>query len=169
MRLQAFLTAVSTFSAVSGHLMRRQIETGLAPLLSPGASVYYPETEGFIHSSERFTLLNSPNYQVVVHVASEEDVVATVWVGISISLRLIADPSLQVQFAVANDITFLAKSGGHGLAATLARVQDAIMIDMRGLNWATYDAVNSQVTVGGGIRTGEFINATHAVGKEVSK
>lgn len=43
------------------------------------------------------------------------------------------------------------------------------MIDMRGMNWTRYDAANSQVTVGGGIRTGEMINATHALGKEVSE
>lgn len=43
------------------------------------------------------------------------------------------------------------------------------MIDMRGMNWTSYDAANDYVTVGGGIRTGEMINATYALGKEVSK
>lgn len=75
----------------------------------------------------------------------------------------------QVQYATANNITFLAKSGGHGLTSTLALVRKAIMIDMRGLNWTSYDAINDYLTVGGGITTGEMANATHALGKEISK
>lgn len=78
MRLQSFLAFSAAFVAVSGSFMKRTIDSGLGPLLSPGASIYYPGSEGFTDSSERFTLLNSPNYQVVVHVATEEDVVETV-------------------------------------------------------------------------------------------
>lgn len=51
----------------------------------------------------------------------------------------------------------------------LSYVRNAIMIDMRGLNWTRYDAANDHVTVGGGITTGEMANATHALGKEISK
>lgn len=86
--------------------------------------------------------------------------------SVSVIFRLLTQ--LQVQFATANNITFLAKSGGHGLSTSLSRVRNAIMIDMRGLNYARYDNATSQVAVGGGITTGELINATHAAGKEIS-
>ncbi|KAH0610191.1 uncharacterized protein H6S33_011718 [Morchella sextelata] len=150
MHFSTLLATAYAFTAVSGHFMKRQVEDGLIPLLSSGASIYYPTDSGFTVSSERFTELNRPDFQLVVHVASEDDVVAT------------------VQFATANNITFLAKSGGHGLSTTLSRVRNSIMIDMRGLNYARYDNATSQVTVGGGITTGEMINATHAVGKEIT-
>lgn len=55
------------------------------------------------------------------------------------------------------------------MTSTLALVRKAIMIDMRGLNWTSYDAINDYLTVGGGITTGEMANATHALGKEISK
>lgn len=74
-----------------------------------------------------------------------------------------------IRYATANNITFLAKSGGHGLTSTLARVRKAIMIDMRRLNWTSYNAANGYLTVGGGITTGEMANATHALGKEISR
>jgi heptaprenylglyceryl phosphate synthase len=40
---------------------------------------------------------------------------------------------------------------------------------MRSLNSVRYDETKQQMTVGGGITTGEFANATHAKGMEVSK
>jgi hypothetical protein len=40
---------------------------------------------------------------------------------------------------------------------------------MRKLNGIKYDEMTQQMTVGGGISTGEFANATYAKGMEVSK
>lgn len=78
MRSRYFLTFLATFAAVLGHVMKREIEAGLASSLSPGACISYPGSEKFINSNERFTELSRPDYQVVVHVANEEDVAATV-------------------------------------------------------------------------------------------
>lgn len=63
--------------------MKRDIETGLASLLSSGASISYPGSERYTNSNERFTELSRPDYQVVVHVANEDDVIATVCIRIS--------------------------------------------------------------------------------------
>lgn len=150
MRFSSLLAAAYAVTAVSGNFMKRQADDGLIPLLSPGAYVYYPGDSGFTVSNERFTELNRPDFHMVVRPTSEDDVVAV------------------VQYATANNITFLAKSGGHGLSGTLAGVRNAIMIDMRGLNYTRYDSANSQITVGGGITTGELVNATYAVGKEIT-
>jgi hypothetical protein len=78
MHFSTLLATAYAFTAVSGHFMKRQVEDGLIPLLSSGASIYYPTDSGFTVSSERFTELNRPDFQLVVHVASEDDVVATV-------------------------------------------------------------------------------------------
>lgn len=78
MRFRSFLTFSATFTAVLGHVIKREIETGLASSLSPGAYISYPGSERFINSNKRFTELSRPDYQAVVHVANEEDVVATV-------------------------------------------------------------------------------------------
>jgi FAD/FMN-containing dehydrogenase len=66
-------------------------------------------------------------------------------------------------------IPFLARTGGHSLTSSSRSIQEAIIIDMRGLNSITYDAVKQQMTVGGGVVTGEFANATFSHGMEVSK
>lgn len=78
MRFQSLLAISAAFAVASGHLLKRQIDAGLGPLLSPAASIYYPGSDGFTTSDERFTLLNHPGWQIVVHVATEADVVATV-------------------------------------------------------------------------------------------
>ena len=55
------------------------------------------------------------------------------------------------------------------MTTSLRHIQNGIVIDMRGLNKVRYDEKTEQMTVGGGINTGEFANATHAQGMEVSK
>lgn len=78
MHFSTLLATAYAFTAVSGHFMKRQVEAGLIPLLSSNASIYYPTDSGFTVSSERFTELNRPDFHLIVHVASEDDVVATV-------------------------------------------------------------------------------------------
>lgn len=75
----------------------------------------------------------------------------------------------QVNYARARGIQFAARAGGHSLTTSLRRIKDAIAIDMRQLNGIKFDAEKQQMTVGGGVTTGEFANATHAHGMEVSK
>jgi FAD/FMN-containing dehydrogenase len=75
----------------------------------------------------------------------------------------------QVNYARVRNIPFVARSGGHSLTTSLRRIQNAILIDMRGLNRLEYDPELQQMTVAGGVSTGEFANATYDVGMEVSK
>lgn len=74
-----------------------------------------------------------------------------------------------MNYARARGIPFAARAGGHSLTTSLRRIKNGIGIDMRGLNKIEYDEAKSQVTVGGGITTGEFANATHSKRMEVSK
>ena len=63
----------------------------------------------------------------------------------------------------------MARTGGHSLTTSSKRIQGGIVIDMRGLNAIKYDETKQQMTVGGGVTTGEFANATFSRGMEVSK
>ena len=63
----------------------------------------------------------------------------------------------------------MARTGGHSLTISPQRVQSGIVIDMRGLNAVKYEVFKQQMTVGGGITTGEFANATFSRGMEVSE
>ena len=63
----------------------------------------------------------------------------------------------------------MARTGGHSLTTSSKRVQGGIVIDMRGLNGVKYDTTKKQMTIGGGVTTGEFANATFSRGMEVSK
>ena len=55
------------------------------------------------------------------------------------------------------------------MTTSLRRLKNSIVIDMRNLNSVKYNKQTQQMTVGGGITTGEFANATFAQGMEVSK
>jgi FAD/FMN-containing dehydrogenase len=75
----------------------------------------------------------------------------------------------KVNYARSRGIQFAARSGGHSLTTSLRRIKNAIVIDMRKLNGIRYDENKRQMTVAGGITTGEFANATFSQGMEVSK
>lgn len=75
----------------------------------------------------------------------------------------------QVNYARARGLHFMARTGGHSLTTSSRRIQDGLVIDMRGLNTVRYDLAKQQMTVGGGVTTGEFANATFSRGMEVSK
>lgn len=98
----------------------------------------------------RYTNYKRPEYIAAVQVAEEQDVIET------------------VNYARARGVQFAARAGGHSLTSSLRRIKSAIAIDMRKLNHVNYDEKTRQITVGGGITTGEFANATHAKGMEVT-
>lgn len=50
----------------------------LQPLLSKGAQVYYPESDGYTNATTRWSAAIKPGLDVVVKAASEEDVQHTV-------------------------------------------------------------------------------------------
>ncbi|KAI1175677.1 Glucooligosaccharide oxidase [Nemania sp. FL0916] len=122
----------------------------LTKRLSPGARVILEGDEHFTDLNERYTNYKRPQYILAVQVAEEKDVVET------------------INYARSRGIQFAARSGGHSLTTSLRRIKNAIVIDMRRLNQAKYNHQKRQMTVGGGITTGEFANATFANGMEVT-
>lgn len=50
----------------------------LGSLLSPNASIFLPGSEGFVAATDRWCAWKEPEFDVVVEVASEEDVSSSV-------------------------------------------------------------------------------------------
>ncbi|KAH6652454.1 FAD binding domain-containing protein [Truncatella angustata] len=118
--------------------------------LSTSSNISLQGEEGFSIVDARYTDYKRPQYIAAVQVAEEQDVVEV------------------VNYARSRGIKFAARAGGHSLTSSLRRIKNAIVIDMRGLNSIKYDEVKQQMTVGGGITTGEFANATYSHGMEVT-
>ena len=119
--------------------------------LSASAKIVIQGDEDFADVNSRYTNYKRPGYIAGVIVGEEKDVVET------------------LNYARSRGIPFIARTGGHSLTTSLEKIQDALVIDMRGLNSIIYDAEMQQMTIGGGVTTGEFANATFSKGMEVSK
>ena len=67
-----------------------------------------------------------------------------------------------------NNISFLAKSGGHGYSRTLQSAQDVVMLNMEKFN---YSRVNEDgtATIGSGATFLDLIRALSAAGREISQ
>ncbi|MCJ1351085.1 MAG: hypothetical protein MMC33_001067 [Icmadophila ericetorum] len=131
--------------------LKRSIQFELKRRLSSKAKLVIEGEDGFQHVNARYSDYKRPWYIAGVRVANEADAIET------------------VNYARLRNIPFVARTGGHSLTTSLRRIQNAIVIDMRGLNTIKYDASKQQMTIGGGITTGEFANATFSKGMEVSK
>ncbi|TVY94337.1 FAD-linked oxidoreductase [Lachnellula willkommii] len=130
--------------------LKLSLKYELQKRLSPGARIVLEGDEDFSTFDARYTNYKRPTYIIAVQVAQEMDVVET------------------VNYARSRGIQFAARSGGHSLTTSLRRLKNSIVIDMRNLNSVKYDKQTQQMTVGGGITTGEFANATFAQGMEVT-
>ncbi|KAI1302456.1 FAD binding domain-containing protein [Xylaria venustula] len=130
--------------------MKLSVKHELQQRLSEKAGLSLDGEESFSDLDARYTQYKRPQYFAAVKVAEENDVIET------------------VNYARSRGIQFAVRAGGHSLTSSLRRIRNAILIDMRGLNGLQYDSKKRQMTVGGGITTGEFANATHSRGMEVT-
>ncbi|KAL8767029.1 MAG: hypothetical protein Q9194_006104 [Teloschistes cf. exilis] len=129
--------------------LQQSIRSELTRRLSPGAQILLDGDENFHVVNERYTNYQRPSFIAGIKVAAEDDVVEV------------------VNYARARRIPFMARTGGHSLTTSPRRIQDGLVIDMRGLNSVRYDVAKQQMTIGGGVTTGEFANATFSRGMEV--
>ena len=70
-----FLASIVSSIAAS---LAGNLTTGLRPLLSSAAEIYYPGSVGYTNATTRWSADTKPGLDVIVKVASEEDVQATV-------------------------------------------------------------------------------------------
>jgi hypothetical protein len=123
--------------------------TDLQPILSKNAKIVLPNGADWAELQIRGTSPRiSPKYNVVVEVATEQDVVNT------------------VQIANKYGIPFLAVSGTHGWTKTLNNLPFGIQINMRKLNTASVDQGGKTATVGGGMLQWELTRALFVANKQ---
>jgi FAD/FMN-containing dehydrogenase len=120
----------------------------LRPQLSQGATVTFPWDAGWNELQVRGSSPRvSPDYSVIIEVATESDVQTTV--------------TLANRF----NIPFLAVSGTHGWTKTLNKLPYGVQINMRRLNITTLSRDGKTAIVGGGTLQYEITRSLFAVGK----
>lgn len=130
----------------------QQVVSVLKPQLSKEATVTFPwDSQWKALQVRASTPRLSPDYSVVVEVATESDVQAT------------------VKLASRFSIPFLAVSGGHGWTNTLKNFPYGIQINMRKLNTTTLSGNGSTAIVGGGMLQHELTHSLFAKNKYTGK
>ncbi|KAJ5087692.1 hypothetical protein N7456_011308 [Penicillium angulare] len=125
--------APATELAWVNRLCRRgDIAFELGSSLSPNANIHFPNSEGFLESTTRWSTLGTPNISVVVEVANEKDVAET------------------IKYANAHKLPFLAVNGGHGAISSLENVNNGIQIWLNQLNSISIAEDGLTATIGGG-------------------
>lgn len=125
----------------------------LRVLLSKNANIAQNRSSDF-----RWSNFHAPAPGVIVNVATEDDVLATVTTP---SLAK-ADPLLtlvQIKYCNANNISFLAQNGGSGWISSFERGPSGVIINMRGLNTVSFNCARTHATIGGGTLISETIEA----------
>ncbi|RDW63408.1 hypothetical protein BP6252_10953 [Coleophoma cylindrospora] len=124
------------------------ITAELGPFLSSDATIIFPGSAEFLVATDRDNEQAPPTYAVVVEVATESDVQAT------------------VRYANRHNISFLATTGLHGGTSALGNLQQGINVRMRKMNATTIAADGLSATFGGGILSLEVRDALWAAGKQ---
>ncbi|KAI0204444.1 FAD binding domain-containing protein [Astrocystis sublimbata] len=106
----------------------------------------------------RWSDFAAPDPGVVVNVATELDVVATV--GLYESH---ATPTLLVEYCTKRQIPFLAQNGGNGWA-TFHLKNNGVLINLAALDQVTFNADKTQATIGGGSTVKNTIDKAYAAG-----
>jgi hypothetical protein len=123
----------------------------LSLLLSTRAQVHLPGSVGFNTSTDRWNINSTPTYEVIVEVATEADVQAT------------------VQWANNASLPFLAISGGHGVVQSLNRFEGGVGIWMRGMRDVKVLEDGETARIEGGVLSGELVHSLWEEGKMTGK
>jgi hypothetical protein len=145
------LSALPILLAYAHDNLKQAVLT-LQPQLSSGAVVTFPWEPRWPDLQVRSSSPRiSPDYGVVVEVATEADVQAT------------------VAFANRYNIPFLAVSGTHGWPSSLEKLSDGIQINLRKLNTTVLSPGGKTAHVGGGTLQYEITRSLFALGKYAGK
>ncbi|GJC88562.1 FAD-linked oxidoreductase chyH [Colletotrichum liriopes] len=116
-----------------------QIQHELGGQVSNTTLIFGPDDDRFYNATSRWSDFSRPNVQVVIEPGSESDVAKI------------------VQYCNANSVDFLARSGGHGLTASLGAF-NGIQISMQHLNTITIQPCRKSAWLGGGALVGQVIH-----------
>lgn len=123
------------------------IASTLGPQLSTNAQIHLPGSAGFNGSTERWNSNITPTFAVVVEVATEADVQATI--------RWANDASLP----------FLAVTGGHGVVQSLNDFRDGVGIWIRKMKDMEVLEGGHAARIEGGMLSGELVHELWEAGK----
>ncbi|OAA50360.1 FAD binding domain protein [Metarhizium rileyi] len=123
----------------------------LRQILSPGATVYLPDSEGFSNASIRWSTLELPTVNLVVVPATEKDVSET------------------VKYANKKNLPFLALNSAHGAMTTLGKMKCGIEIYLNQLNTIEIAEDEQTATIGGGTLSKAVTDALWDAGKQTGK
>ncbi|XP_014554941.1 hypothetical protein COCVIDRAFT_103737 [Bipolaris victoriae FI3] len=137
------VSLVSATPPSSAHSLREFVAS-----LSPTAQIYFPGSEEYTNATLRWGAGQTPQYDIIVKVATEADVQETIW------------------YANANNKSFHAISGGHAITAYLNNVEHAVGILMRGMKDISITENGDTALVGGGILNGDVLDYLWAHGKQ---
>lgn len=145
--IAAWLVCLAHSSSPDSYALQHVV-AGLPSLLSKDAVVTFPwDTRWSDLQIRAASPRISPEYSVIVEVATEDDVQKT------------------VSFANRFNVPFLAVSGGHGWTWSLNQLPHGIQINMRKLNTTTLSPDGKSAIVGGGTKQYEITRSLFDLGK----
>ncbi|KAK0746969.1 hypothetical protein B0T18DRAFT_489395 [Schizothecium vesticola] len=115
----------------------------LAALLSPNATLLLPSSPVMQTTHLRWQAYAKPTYSLLVEVATEQDVVATL--------------TRKVRFANTHSLPFLAVDGAHGQTTTLAAMRHGIAISFVRMKTAEVLPCGDLARLGPGLTNGELV------------
>lgn len=139
--------------------------SSLAAQLSPNATLLLP-TSPLMHNTHlRWQAYAKPTYSVLIEVANEEDVVATVpsLFPASSPLKLTLTP--QIRFANTHSLPFLAVDGAHGQTTALAKMSHGIAISFVRMKSVELLPGEDLARLGPGLTNGDLVRALWKMGK----
>ncbi|ETS86542.1 hypothetical protein PFICI_00370 [Pestalotiopsis fici W106-1] len=113
------------------------------------ADVHDASWSDFAAKTERWSTYQAPTFDEVFLPQSEEEL------------------SLGLEYMSSNNMSWLAKSGGHGYSITLSSVQDAVLINMENFNYVNIED-DGTVVVGSGALFQDFVDGVGAAGRELT-
>jgi FAD/FMN-containing dehydrogenase len=144
------------------------VRSQLSRLLSEKGKVFLPGSAEFEDSRFRFTEYGCPvryfvfPYWPINHLRFQKTYIAVVHPITHF------DVAKSIQYAHLRRIPCTAKGGGHCVTNSMKSLQNGILIDMHPLKDLSYDPEKEQVTAGGGVQSGEFLEFVHSVNRETS-
>ncbi|KAH8898315.1 FAD-binding domain-containing protein [Thozetella sp. PMI_491] len=120
----------------------------LSSRLSSEASIVLAGDPTFANLTSRWREWHSPESRAVVRAFTEQDVQET------------------IRYANAHGLPFVARSGGHGATEALASAQNAVMIDLRGIDQLQISEDGKHAWIGGGLSVKKLVHDLWSAGKQ---
>ncbi|KAI3324621.1 FAD binding domain protein [Xylariaceae sp. AK1471] len=131
-----------------GICPRHDIATALHGRLSVDAQIFLPGSSGYAQATNRWSVLDAPNVNIVVVPSVEHDVAEI------------------VKYANSQNISYLAVNGGHGAITTVGKLQGGIGIWLNQLSSVEIAGDGTTAKIGGGTLSKTVIDTLWTHGKQ---